>query len=111
MKKKLSGGIVYSTNPEFKFSEIPLEEQEHIDPSQQKLRIKLETRNRGGKTVTLIENYTGPQKEKEDLGKKLKSFCGTGGSVKGDEILIQGDNRERILQWLIKNGFTQSRKQ
>lgn len=110
MKNKSTGGIVYSTNPAFKIEEFEQEEQSTVEPSLQKLRVKLDTKNRGGKAVTLVENYVGPQAEKDALGKKLKSFCGTGGSVKGDEILIQGDNREKIFQWLLKNGFKHSKK-
>lgn len=110
IKNKSTGGIVYSTNPAFKIEEFSEEEQAPVDPLQQKLRIKLDTKNRGGKAVTLVENYMGPQAERDELGKKLKSFCGTGGSVKGEEILIQGDNRERILQWLLKNGYKHSKK-
>lgn len=109
-KKKNSGGIVYSTDPDFKMEEEQEAQQDTIPASSQKLRVMLDTKNRGGKAVTLVENYIGPQSEKDDLGKKLKSFCGTGGSVKGDEILVQGDNREKILQWLLKNGFKQSKK-
>jgi len=109
-KKKHIVGIVYSTYPDFKYQEIGNDEQPPIPPSEQKLRIRLETKNRGGKSVTLVEQYQGPQSERDELGKKLKSHCGTGGSVKGNEILVQGDNRDKILQWLLKNGFSQTRK-
>lgn len=109
-KRKNIGGVVYSTDPLFKIEEEQSSEQPAIAPAQQLLKVKLDTRNRGGKAVTLVENYIGPQTEKEELGKKLKTFCGTGGAVKGDEILIQGDHRDKILQWLIKQGFMKSKK-
>lgn len=111
-KKKLNsfGGLVYSTNPDFKLPDDNVEEEETIAPAQQKLKIRLETKHRAGKAVTLVENFIGTSSDKEELGKKLKTFCGTGGSVKEGEIIIQGDNRDRVLQWLLKNGYSASKK-
>lgn len=111
-KKKMQSlsGLVYSTDPDFKLPEENTEEQQTIDPSQQKLRIRLNTKHRAGKAVTLVEGFVGTTTDLEDLGKKLKSFCGTGGSVKDGEIIVQGDNREKILQWLLKNGYKSSKK-
>lgn len=113
MSKKKSqgfGGLVYSTDPDFKLPKDNIEEPETIDPSQQKLRIRLDTKHRAGKAVTLVEGFIGTIADMEDLGKKLKSFCGTGGSVKDGEIIVQGDNRDKILQWLLKNGYKLSKK-
>lgn len=84
------------------------EELETLKPEEQRLKIWLETKQRGGKVVTIIEGYQGAGAE--DLAKKLKNHCGTGGSVKDQEILVQGDNREKILQWLLKNGYKHSKK-
>jgi translation initiation factor 1 len=111
-KKKIQSlsGLVYSTDPNFKLPEEITGEQETIDPSQQKLRIRLDTKHRAGKAVTLVVGFVGSAVDLEDLGKKIKSFCGTGGSVKDGEIIVQGDNREKILQWLLKNGYKSSRK-
>lgn len=111
-KKKLNslGGLVYSTDPNFKLDSDNIEEQESLLPAQQKLRILLDKKQRAGKSVTLVEGFTGKDADREELGKKLKAFCGTGGSVKDGEILIQGDNREKVLQWLQKNGYTAARK-
>jgi translation initiation factor 1 len=110
-KKKLSSlsGLVYSTDPNFKIEEDSAE-QETIAAANQKLRIMLDKKQRAGKAVTLIEGFFGTKADMEELGKKLKTFCGTGGSVKDGEIIIQGDNRDKVLQWLQKNGYTAARK-
>ena len=103
-------GIVYSTNPDFK---PEYEQQQSIttpDPALQKLKIRLDKKHRGGKAVTLVEGFMGTDEDREALGKKLKTFCGTGGSVKEGEILVQGDNRDKVVQWLQKNGFKNVRK-
>ena len=102
-------GFVYSTDPNFKF-EKEQESVQSLTPEQQKLRVWLNTRLRAGKAVTLIAGFAGTADELEDLGKKLKNYCGTGGSAKDGEILIQGDQREKIMQWLLKNGYKNSKK-
>ena len=103
-------GIVYSTNPGFKGFEEELKQTVSLLPAEQKLKVRLETKHRAGKAVTLLEGFSGSNTEKEEIGKKLKTFCGTGGSVKDGEILIQGDNRDKALQWLLKNGYKNSKK-
>lgn len=103
-------GFVFSTDPNFKFEEEPEEPQDTLQPNQQKLKIRLDTKQRAGKAVTLVENFIGKEEDAEELGKKLKNFCGTGGSVKDREIIIQGDQREKVLQWLLKNGFKNTKK-
>lgn len=105
-----SSGIVYSTNPDFKPAEDLTEEELNIEPAKQKIRVKLETKHRGGKAVTLVENFIGTENDKIELGKKLKTFCGTGGSVKDGEIIVQGDNRDKVVTWLHKNGYTATKK-
>jgi translation initiation factor 1 len=103
-------GFVYSTDPNFSFQPEANEEQKTLPAPQQKLRIRLETKQRGGKVVSLITGFIGMNNDLEELGKKLKNFCGTGGSVKDAEIIIQGDQREKILQWLLKNDYKQTKK-
>ncbi|HQR93014.1 MAG: translation initiation factor [Bacteroidetes bacterium 24-39-8] len=101
-------GFVYSTDPNFSFQ--PADEAvETLAAAQQKLRIRLETKHRAGKAVTLITGFIGKEEDLEKLGKQLKNFCGTGGSAKDAEIIIQGDQRLKVLPWLIKNGYTQSK--
>jgi translation initiation factor 1 len=111
-KKKINslGGLVYSTDPDFKIEENSFEEQETLPTAQQQLKIKLDTKQRAGKAVTLVIGFAGRLIDMEELGKKLKSFCGTGGSVKDGEIIVQGDNRDKVLQWLQKNGYSKAKK-
>jgi translation initiation factor 1 len=103
-------GFVYSTDPNFRFESEEQEQLETLPPQQQKLKVKLETKHRGGKTVTLVDGFVGQEEDLEDLGKKLKNFCGTGGSAKDGEIIIQGDQREKVMQWLVKNGYKNAKK-
>jgi translation initiation factor 1 len=102
-------GFVYSTDPNFSF-EPEQDNSETLPAAQQKLKIRLDTKQRAGKAVTLVEGFTGKDEDLEDLGKKLKSFCGTGGSAKDGEIIVQGDQREKVMQWLLKNGYKLSKK-
>ena len=102
-------GFVYSTDPNFQF-EPENNNIETLTPSQQQLRIRLDTKHRAGKAVTLITGFIGKEEDLEELGKKLKSFCGTGGSAKDGEIIIQGDQREKVMQCLLKNGYSKSKK-
>jgi translation initiation factor 1 len=112
VSKKINSlsGLVYSTDPNFKIEKEVQEEEQTLLPVEQKLKIRLDKKHRGGKMVTLIENFVGTNADKEDIGKKLKTACGTGGSVKDGEILVQGDNRDKVLQWLVKSGYKNSKK-
>ncbi len=101
-------GFVFSTDPNFSFEEEK-NDSDTLPPAQQKLRVWLETKHRGGKAATVITGFVGKEEEMEELGRKLKSFCGTGGSAKGGEIIVQGDQREKVLQWLLKNGYKQAK--
>ena len=103
-KKSNNSGIIYSTDPDFRIEEES-PEQETLQPSKQKLRISLDKKQRAGKAVTLIEGFVGTVADLEDLGKKLKSHCGTGGSVKDGQVIIQGDQREKVRQWLSGKGY------
>jgi translation initiation factor 1 len=98
------GGMVYSTNPNYK-PETSDESSESLQPSQQDLRVWLEKNHRGGKTATVIKGFVGSSDDLEALGKTLKAKCGTGGSAKDGEIIIQGDHREKIMTILAQLGY------
>ncbi len=111
-KKKIINppGLVYSTDPGFA---LQAEEQAHVIslPSEhQKLIIALDKKHRAGKVVTLVTGFEGNENDIQELAKQLKTFCGTGGSVKDKAIIIQGDNNEKIYQWLQNNGYTNAKK-
>jgi translation initiation factor 1 len=101
-------GFVYSTDPNFTFEEDH-SNAETLPPALQKLKVRLDTKHRAGKAVTLVEGFVGKEEDLQDLGKKLKSFCGTGGSAKDGEMIVQGDQREKVMQWLKKNGYVNSK--
>ncbi len=104
-------GVMYSTNPDFRYEteEEPEPELELLPPQQQKLRLRMEKNGRGGKTVTVISGFIGPQSDMDTLARTLKTFCGCGGSAKDGEIIIQGDFREKLKAKLISLGYTQTK--
>lgn len=107
-KNKNKGGFVYSTNPNASW-ENEEDEDINLEPHQQELRVFLDRKNRGGKTATLIKGFIGSDEDLNDLGKMLKSACGVGGSVKDGEIIIQGENREKVMEILQKKGYKTKR--
>lgn len=96
--------IVYSTNPNFSFEKEEENVNETLAPQQQNLKLFLD-RIGGGKMVTRISGFIGTEVDLTDLAKTLKQKCGVGGNSKDGEILIQGDNREKILDLLTKAGY------
>lgn len=104
-KKNNSGGIVYSTNPDFQYANAAANPIETLPNNQQDLRVWLDGKSRGGKTVTLIKGFIGSEEDLTALSKVLKNHCGTGGSAKDGEIIIQGDHREKVMNFLIKNNY------
>jgi translation initiation factor 1 len=103
-KKNNTSPFVYSTNPDFN-SGNEEEQEQTLPPQEQVLKVTLETKHRAGKTVTLVAGFKGLQEDMEQLGKQLKSHCGTGGSAKDGEIIVQGDHREKVRLWLQKNKY------
>lgn len=98
-------GVVYSTNSDFDYQKENHDETETPPPSEQDLRVTLDKKNRKGKVVTLISGFIGQEDDLKDLAKMLKSKCGVGGSAKNNEILIQGDFRDKILDLLKSAGY------
>lgn len=103
-KKNTLGNIVYSTNKDLDFN-LPEPEVETPDPSRQNLKAQISKKGRGGKTVTLITGFQGREEDLEILGKTLRNKCGTGGSAKDGEIILQGDVRDRAVEFLLKEGY------
>ena len=104
MSKKNRSGIVYSTNPDFEFQSQDDEIVETLPPDQQNLRVWLDKKG-GGKVVTAVREFIGSDDDLATLGKQLKNTCGTGGTAKDGEILIQGDHRDKIVTWLTTKGY------
>jgi translation initiation factor 1 len=98
-------GIVYSTNPDHEFTYRQQAAETTLPPQQQQLRILLDKSGRAGKVVTLITGFTGTVDDLNALAKLLKVKCGTGGSVKEREIIIQGDFRDKVLKMLNDSGY------
>lgn len=107
-KKSDKNGFVYSTDPNFSFQPEEGGEAATLPPQQQKLRVLLE--KRGGKPTTVVYGFAGSATDLEALGKALKNHCGTGGSVKDGEVLVQGDQREKVLAFLLKSGYSGTKK-
>lgn len=101
--------LVYSTNPDFNLPSGEERKVETLPPSKQKLTVYLDRRNRGGKTVTLVKGFIGSEEDLAELGRTLKSRCGTGGSAKDGEILIQGDCRDKVTTILTDMGYAAKR--
>ena len=101
--------IVYSTNPDFDYETEEEEVPETVAPEKQKLIVRMERKGRGGKTVTLVQGFVGSNDDLESLCKQLKNKCGTGGSVKDGEIMVQGDIRKKVADALKKMGYAKAR--
>ena len=107
--KKHREGIVFSTNPDYEYEYDDELKEETLDPSEQKLKIHLEKKHRGGKIVSIVKGFVGTSEDLSTLGKLLKTKCGTGGSAKDGEIIIQGDCRDKIMAILEKEGYKYKR--
>lgn len=103
-KNKNTIGVVYSTNPNYNYQTDSDNEADTKPAQQQDLRVWLD-RHKAGKVATVVKGFVGTTVDLEELGKMLKQKCGTGGTVKDGEIMIQGDKRDQVLDLLIKAGY------
>lgn len=107
-KKRL--GVLYSTDPNYSYTtEENAPEEATLPPAEQRLRLSLSRKQRGGKEVTLVSGFIGSSEDLEVLGRTLRQRCGVGGSVKDGEILIQGDQRTKLIPILQALGYTKTR--
>jgi translation initiation factor 1 len=109
-KQQKFQNVVYSTNPNFSYEFEQSDDIQTLPPQQQRLYVSLDRKQRAGKEVTLIEGFVGTENDIKDLGKILKSKCGVGGSVKDNEILIQGNFKQKIFDLLVKEGYSQTKQ-
>ena len=101
--------VVFSTNPDFKPESDDNNEQETVAANQQTLYVSIE-RLKGGKMATVISNFIGTEPDLETLGKQLKTKCGVGGTVKDGLIMIQGEQRDKVMGFLHAMGYKTKRK-
>ena len=107
-KKKLN---LYSTNPDFEWNDDEdFDEIETLEPAQQRLYVTRDRKQRKGKEVTLVTGFVGTEEDLKDLGKTLKSKCGVGGSAKDGEIIIQGNQIQKVLELLKNMGYTKTKQ-
>jgi len=102
-------GVVYSTNPDFEYQRAAEVEEQTLEPSHQRLVVRIDRRQRAGKQVTLVEGFVGTRSDLEALAKTLKTRCGVGGSAKDGEITIQGDLRDKVTALLQSMGYNAKR--
>ena len=105
-KSRNAVGVVYSTNPDYQYQYDDSDEQlETLPPAKQRLHVRMERSGRGGKTVTVVDNFVGSDDDLQALGRTLKTKCGVGGTAKDGQIIIQGDFREHIATLLKELGY------
>lgn len=98
-------GVVYSTNPDFRYENAQEESVETPEPSAQKLRVGIERKGRAGKQVTCVSGFVGSDEDLAELARKIKTRCGVGGSAKDGMIVIQGDLRDKVTALLTSMGY------
>lgn len=104
-KSKKRIDVVYSTNPDYSFDHDGDENEDTLPPNQQHLKVMIDRKQRNGKEVTLVKDFVGNEEDLKTLGKSLKQKCGVGGSVKDGEIIIQGNQLSKIMDYLNKEKY------
>lgn len=110
MSKKKRVNVVYSTNPNFEYTNDENQVEETLEPREQRLYVSIDRKSRGGKEVTLVEGFVGDIEDLKELAKELKSKCGVGGSAKDGEILVQGNFKDKVYDLLIQKGYQVKKK-
>ncbi len=103
--KKERVNVVYSTNSNYEYDSSDTNEEETLPPSEQDLRVYIEKKGRGGKTASVVKYFVGTTDDLTTLSKIIKASCGVGGSVKDGEIIIQGDQRDKIVKLLSSKNY------
>ncbi len=98
-------GIVYSTNPDYAYEQPTADEAETLPKERQRLRVRMERAGRKGKTVTVVTGFVGTTEDLKAFAKQLKTYLGIGGTAKDGEVIVQGDVRERVVAWLMREGY------
>lgn len=107
---KIKNQIVYSTNPEYLKRLYEENEGARTElPGHFVLKVRIEKKHRGGKAVTIVSGYIGPETGLKELEKNLKAKCGVGGSSKNGEIIIQGEHADKVVTLLMELGFKAKR--
>jgi len=117
LRKPAAGGLVYSTDAGrmcpacrqalaacvCKARSVP------VNPGDGIVRVSRESKGRGGKTVTLVRGLALDAEALAALGKRLRSACGAGGTVKEGALELQGDHAERVAELLHAERFVVKR--
>ena len=107
--KKHREGVVYSTSSDFEYDDEQ-EEAETLPPQEQRVKVRTEKKGRKGKTAVVVDGFVGSDQDLKDLAKELKSACGTGGSAKEGQIIIQGEMRSKIVELLKEKGYSNTKQ-
>jgi len=105
--KKTRKGVMYSTNPNFKY-QYENQRMKTLANTNQHLKVCID-KHRAGKIAVIIRGFVGKTEDLKALGKLLKTKCGVGGSAKNGEIIIQGDVRDKVMEILEKEGYNHKR--